>query len=325
MVKRIKPGDWLLCYVTGVSRFIAVLEVEGEAFTDESPIWSDDVFPIRIAVKPVVTLTPETSVPVADVLAQLSFFDESKPMAWTGRVRSSPSPLSGADGEVIAKAISAAGQSPKVTRIDTRKWNRAPRGYEAGEVVVTIPEDDAESDDTAPEVSGGGHEAVQNRLLQMGTAMGFDVWVARNDKSRLDAQALGGRLKESLPRQFDDATNRTIEHIDVLWLKRNSIEAAFEIEHTTSIYSGLLRMADLAAMQPNLNIRLYLVAPDEKRDKVLQEIARPAFARLPTPLSEMCRYISYSSLEEAASKYAEVLSHLKADFLDQISEAAEPR
>jgi hypothetical protein len=35
--------------------------------------------------------------------------------------------------------------------------------------------------------------------------------------------------------------------------------------------------------------------------------------------------ISYSSLEEAASKYAEVLSHLKADFLDQISEGAEPR
>ena len=174
-------------------------------------------------------------------------------------------------------------------------------------------------------MTGGGHEAVQNLLLRMGTAMGFDVWVARNDKSRVDAQALGGRLKESLPRQFDDATNRTIEHIDVLWLKRNSIEAAFEIEHTTSIYSGLLRLADLAAMQPNLNIRLYLVAPDEKRDKVLQEIARPAFARLPTPLSEMCRYISYSGLEEAASKYAEVLSHLKADFLDGISEAAELR
>ncbi|MCX8031831.1 MAG: EVE domain-containing protein [Thermoleophilia bacterium] len=28
-VKKLKPGDWLLCYVTGVSRFIAALEVEG--------------------------------------------------------------------------------------------------------------------------------------------------------------------------------------------------------------------------------------------------------------------------------------------------------
>lgn len=324
-VKRLRRGDWLLCYVTGVSRFIAVLEVEGEVFTDESPIWSDDVFPVRIAVKPIVVLTPSTSVPMADVLPRMSFHDESKPLAWIGHFRSSLSLLNASDGEIIANAIIAAGKSPKETPIDERKWNRVPKGYEAGSTVVTIPEDDTETDSSELGTAGGCHETVQNLLLRMGTAMGFDVWVARNDKGRADAEALGGRLRDSLPRQFDDATNRTIEHIDVLWLKRNSIEAAFEIEHTTSIYSGLLRMADLVAMQPNLNIRLYLVAPDDKRDTVLQEIARPAFARLPRPLSEICRYISYSSLEGAASKYAEVLSHLKPDFLDEIAEAAEPR
>ena len=41
------------------------------------------------------------------------------------------------------------------------------------------------------------------------------------------------------------------------WLKGNAVVAAFEIESTTSIYSGLLRMSDLIAMQPNLNIPLY--------------------------------------------------------------------
>jgi hypothetical protein len=61
--------------------------------------------------------------------------------------------------------------------------------------------------------------------------------------------------------QFDEATNRTIELIDVLWLKGNAVVAAFEIESTTSIYSGLLRMSDLIAMQPNLNIPLYLSPP----------------------------------------------------------------
>jgi hypothetical protein len=50
-----------------------------------------------------------------------------------------------------------------------------------------------------------------------------------------------------LPKQFDPVTNRTIELIDVLWLDGNSIEAAFEIEGTTSIYSGILRMSDLLA------------------------------------------------------------------------------
>ncbi|MCX8007769.1 MAG: EVE domain-containing protein [Coriobacteriia bacterium] len=324
-VRRLKRGDWLLCYVTGVSRFIAILEVEGEPFTDDSRIWSDDVFPVRIAVKPVVQLTPETAVPVSTLLPRLSFYDETRPNAWTGRFRSSPSLLRVADGETIADAILRAKDSPQEYPVDRRKWNRVPRGYESGDVVVTIPEDEAEPVQPELELETGGHERVQNLLLRMGASMGFDLWVARNDKGRADTDNLGGRLRDSLPRQFDDATSRTIEHIDVLWLKGNSIEAAFEIEHTTSIYSGLLRMADLVAMQPNLSIRLYLVAPDDKRDKVLQEIARPAFARLPRPLSEICRYIAYSSLEDAAKKYAPVLSHLKPDFLDEIAEAAEPR
>jgi hypothetical protein len=53
----------------------------------------------------------------------------------------------------------------------------------------------------------------------------------------------------------------------VLWLQGNAIQAAFEIESTTSIFSGLLRMADLIAMHPNLKIPLYIVAPAERRSK----------------------------------------------------------
>ena len=80
--------------------------------------------------------------------------------------------------------------------------------------------------------------------------------MARNDRNR----EIGGNhftdlphLKSELPLQFDEATNRTIELIDVLWLQKRSIVAAFEIESTTSIYSGLLRMSDLISMHPNLN------------------------------------------------------------------------
>jgi hypothetical protein len=324
-VRRLKPGDWMLCYVTGVSRFIAILEVAGEPFRDDTPIWSDDVFPMRLRVKTIAELDPETSVPVHTILPRLSFYDELRPMAWTGRFRSSPSRVDSSDGAAIADAILAAQKSPTRLAIDAKKWGRTPRGYESGDVVVTIPDDVVEPETDVPEAGGSEHDRIQNLLLRMGSQMGFDVWVARNDRGRVDTAALGAQLRDSLPAQFDDATNRTIEHIDVIWLKRNSIEAAFEIEHTTSIYSGLLRMSDLVAMQPNLNIRLYIVAPDDKRDRVLKEIARPTFARLPRPLSELCRFISYSSLLGASEKYGDVLSHLKADFLDGIAEAAEPR
>jgi hypothetical protein len=56
--------------------------------------------------------------------------------------------------------------------------------------------------------------------------------------------------------------------IDVLWLQGEAIVAAFEVEHTTTIYSGLLRMADLVSMQPNLKLDLFIVAPDERREYV---------------------------------------------------------
>ena len=61
----------------------------------------------------------------------------------------------------------------------------------------------------------------------------------------------------------------------MLWLAENRIEAAFEIESTTSIFSGLLRMADLLAMQPNIEIPLFIVAPDKRRKAVLRAIRRP--------------------------------------------------
>ena len=56
----------------------------------------------------------------------------------------------------------------------------------------------------------------------------------------------------ALPLNYDNATLKTIENIDVIWLQRRSIAHAFEIEHTTAIYSGLLRMADLLAMRREL-------------------------------------------------------------------------
>jgi hypothetical protein len=154
--------------------------------------------------------------------------------------------------------------------------------------------------------------------------MGLEVWVARNDRGRAyEGQAFAHipRLLPDLPRQFDPATQRTIELIDVLWLRGGAILAAFEIEHSTSVYSGLLRLADLVAMQPNLNMRLYIVAPDERRGKVLGEINRPAFARL--GLNRLCYYLPYGPLREKAAQVRGLLPYLQPEFLHDIAEGVE--
>jgi hypothetical protein len=155
--------------------------------------------------------------------------------------------------------------------------------------------------------------------------MGLNLWVAKNDRSRTwNGEALGsiqGMVNE-LPTQFNEATNRTVELIDVLWLKGNSIVAAFEIESTTAIYSGLLRMSDLLALQPNIDIRLYLVAPDERRDKVEQELLRPTFALRERPLPEVCGFIPFTALLEKTEGIRKLglAASLKPDFLEKTAE-----
>ncbi|MEW5975076.1 MAG: hypothetical protein AB1898_04630 [Acidobacteriota bacterium] len=327
-VQKIRKGDYLLCYLTGVSRFIGVLEVESEPYKDTAVIWKDQTFPCRVRVEPFITLTPETAVPVYDLRDRLScFLEASSPVAWTGHFRGSPTRWKQSDGEAVAAALRSAQSNPKIRPIDRAKLARRPRTLTAKIGPVTVPEGEeltTEKPTTTREPRE--HTEIQFLLLMLGSDMGFDVWVARNDRScEFNGQRFSEipRLKVELPLQFDEATNRTIELIDVLWLKGSSILAAFEIESTTSVYSGLLRMSDLAAMQPNLNIPLYLVAPDDRRDKVLTEINRPTFSKLEPPLSEVCRFIAFSELRKKIQEIAPYLRFLKPEFLEELSESCE--
>lgn len=167
------------------------------------------------------------------------------------------------------------------------------------------------------------HTEIQGLLLRLGADMGLDVWVARNDRSRQYNGSLLSeipRMRTALPLQFDEATTKTIELIDVLWLRGQQIVAAFEVESTTSIYSGLLRMSDLISMQPNLTIPLYLAAPEERRNRVLSEINRPTFARLSPPLNSICRYISFETLRREVEGARPYIRYVKPEWMVQISE-----
>ena len=327
-VQKIKKGDYLLCYLTGISRFIGILEVTGTAFKNTSPIWSDENFPCRLKVKPIVELTPETAIPVHELKDSLSFFQNLKsPHAWTGQFRGSPALWKESDGKVITEAVIEAKENPIVRPFDKKKLKYRPKPIKAKIGSVTIPEkiEENEEQEIVSKITTD-HTEIQWLLLKLGTDMGFDVWVARNDRNK-DYKGKKftdlPKLKNELPLQFDDATNKTIELIDVLWLQGNAIVAAFEVESTTSIYSGLLRMSDLVAMQPNLNIPLYLVAPDDRREKVMTEVNRPTFSKLSPPLSEICRFISFSGLKNQIRQVSSILRFLKPEFLEELSESCE--
>ena len=327
-VQKIAKGDYLLCYLTGLSRFIGLLEVISDPFKGKDrDIWKNNDFPCRLEVKPLVELSPETSIPVIELRDNLSFFENLKtPYSWGVYFRGSPFKFKPGDGKVIAQALLDAKSSPTKRPYDERKLKYRPLALRAKIGSVTVPEDTVELskaeliEDKGPSI----HTEMQWNLLKLGSDMGFHVWVARNDRGKDfkgNKFSVLPKLKNELPLQFDDATNKTIELIDVLWLDGNAIIAAFEIESTTSIYSGLLRMSDLIAMQPNLNIPLYLVAPDERRERVMTEVNRPTFTRLKPPLSEICRFISFSALKDQIQKAEAFIRYLKPEFLEELSES----
>jgi hypothetical protein len=209
-------------------------------------------------------------------------------------------------------------RSCEIAREAPAQLTESPVEIEVGEDEPVSPP--AASVSTRPERN---HERIQYRLLQLGHDLGLDLWVARNDRSSTyKGSRFGDMSVEELPVRFDDTTRRTIELIDVLWLQRNRIEAAFEIESTTSIFSGLLRMGDLLAMQPNIDIPLFIVAPEERRQAVFREIRRPVFAGLRPPLAKACRFIGFERLESELDALGPRTRYLRLAFLDELAETA---
>ena len=125
------------------------------------------------------------------------------------------------------------------------------------------------------------HTQIQYLLIKIGRALQYDVYVARNDRHRsCEGQAFAMLTVPDLPPiECTPEVRDTISLIDVIWLKQGSgeIVSAFEVEKSTSIYSGILRLEDLARSISECACNLYLVAPDRREKEVMAQLARPAF------------------------------------------------
>jgi hypothetical protein len=330
IASRIKSGDKLVCYVTKLSRWIGILEVVSDYFIDDSVIFTeiDDPFVVRFRVKVCSWLELNNAIPVTHELSwrHLSF---TKTLvlgstAWTGMVRGSLRKVDDKDGRYLEQLLTSQSQSSQPLQFETvvaEPSTAIVKTQTSKEVTVAIPENE---ESTATSSTQRDSIKIQALLAQMGERMSLKIWLPRNDRQRVLEvwKPKVACLLESLPLNYDNATLRTIENIDVLWVRGRSIVRAFEVEHTTSIYSGILRMADLMALQPNLNIAAHIVAPTERRDKVLQEISRPVFAFLEKgPLAESCTFISYESIIELAKEKR--LEYMTDAVLEEYTEYAE--
>ncbi|TWT44502.1 hypothetical protein RAS1_09170 [Phycisphaerae bacterium RAS1] len=164
------------------------------------------------------------------------------------------------------------------------------------------------------------HTQVQQWLRDLGLALGYAVFIAANDRTRAcESGRLGDGCVDELPANLaNESVGETVRLIDVLWLEQCSgsparVAAAFEVEHTTSIHSGIMRMLDLALSAPeHAATGLFLVAPDDREDEVRAQLARPAFRRVG---DLAVRYVPYGELDrnrEAIARFGTGLKGVQA-------------
>lgn len=339
----VKSGDVFVCYVVGLSRWSGALEVLDGPFEDDSPIFQDanDPWVIRFHVKPIVELDFDYAIPIRDA-SIWNYLERTKEVeqnsvGWGVRagLQSSLVRVSDADGKMLLDSLLRQEQDHRIWPMDENEQKRLAKVKPdvvrtvAGPVNVVVPENETLPDvRITDDAENSVRESirVQAQVVEIGAKMGFKAWVPRNDRQRvtenLSEDAKASLITSQLPLNYNDATLKTIENIDVLWMKNRGIVRAFEIEHTTAIYSGLLRMADLLSLQPNIDIKLHIVAPDERREKVLAEVQRPVFSLLENgPLSNSCSFLSYTAVESLHSEPR--LAHLRDSILEELEEFAQ--
>jgi hypothetical protein len=141
-----------------------------------------------------------------------------------------------------------------------------------------------------PELS---HSQVQSLIGAIGLKKGYDLWYPESDKLKIDNQIVDySKVRNSLPRYSLEIDN-IISQIDCIWLQESKPVSFFEVEHSTPIYSGLLRFNDVLltiAETDNFNI----VADRERENKFGREVNRPTFKQ--NRLIDKVTFLDYENI-----------------------------
>ena len=160
-----------------------------------------------------------------------------------------------------------------------------------------------------PKVIELDHWSAMGLLVELGNLLGYDTYVSDPSKEYGD-ETLGdiATLKE-IPHFATDDVVDVARYIDVIWFQEEYPQYCFEVEHTTNVSSGLLRLFQLSPLK---YIRFIVVSPLDVFPKFKKEINKIPFKRI----QNRYNFKSYEELREwfkVAKKYHE----LKRSFLGE--------
>ncbi len=140
------------------------------------------------------------------------------------------------------------------------------------------------------------HCQIQTLLGAIGFQKGNDIWFPQADRASLDWNiARRYPLHDRLPGMYS-SVEPILSEVDVVWMRRGAgdLVALFEVEHTTTIYSGLLRFNDVHLTAPQLRPRFSIVSNEARRGLFTRQLNRPTFQR--SGLVELCAFMEYDNV-----------------------------
>lgn len=145
------------------------------------------------------------------------------------------------------------------------------------------------------------HSQVQTLLAEIGQLKGYDVFVPASDAGKISwSNPDGFRIRQNVPMEIKEL-GPLLSEIDVVWVTpaSNLIEGVFEVEHTTTIYSALLRFNDVLLTDSRVS-RFSVVSEEGRRSLFARQLFRPTFMK--SGLSELTSFLEYSNVSSWHSR-----------------------
>lgn len=122
------------------------------------------------------------------------------------------------------------------------------------------------------------HSDIQAKLILIGSYLNYRTYTP--DRGKQSIYGTLGELcseKEIPADSIPKLSVETVRYVDVIWFDDEGYPThAFEVEHTTDITKGLLRLYQIH----KLKIRMYIVAEEESRIKFNKEVQKNPFLKI---------------------------------------------
>jgi DNA modification methylase len=146
-----------------------------------------------------------------------------------------------------------------------------------------------------PQTEEIDHDRMIMVLSRLGKEGGFNIKIGepelRKNSGLLKYQTANKVAVPGIP----DNVNQILANHDVIYLSTSGVlQAIFEVEHSTNIKGGILRISNIFDQIPNLKLSFFLIVPDDRISALMKAIEEPAIKRIIA--KEVIYYATYSDI-----------------------------